>query len=113
MNFVGVFSYTLALASLYFAPVAAGQTAMTCFTSTGPDNPFDAPFFTITYPEPQIALLHLNGANDGFHEAIGDMIALSMTPDYFVQIGLMPASAVRTMPRCTSSSYWNMVIHSI
>jgi peptidyl-dipeptidase A len=40
------------------------------------------------------SFLYLNGANDGFHEAIGDMIALSMTPDYFVQIGLMPASAV-------------------
>ncbi|WP_417321416.1 M2 family metallopeptidase [Erythrobacter aureus] len=30
--------------------------------------------------------LHLNGANDGFHEAIGDMIALSITPEYLVQI---------------------------
>ena len=25
--------------------------------------------------------LHLNGANDGFHEAIGDAIALSITPE--------------------------------
>ncbi len=33
--------------------------------------------------------LHLNGANDGFHEAIGDMIALSVTPDYLVKIGLL------------------------
>jgi len=33
--------------------------------------------------------LHLNGANDGFHEAIGDMIALSITPDYLVKIGLL------------------------
>ncbi len=30
-----------------------------------------------------------NGANDGFHEAIGDMIALSITPDYLVKIGLL------------------------
>ena len=30
-----------------------------------------------------------DGANDGFHEAIGDMIALSITPDYLVQIGLL------------------------
>lgn len=30
-----------------------------------------------------------NGANDGFHEAIGDMIALSITPDYLVEIGLL------------------------
>ncbi len=38
--------------------------------------------------------LHLNGANDGFHEAIGDAIALSITPDYLVQIGLLDADKV-------------------
>lgn len=35
-----------------------------------------------------------NGANDGFHEAIGDMIALSITPEYLVEIGLLDADAV-------------------
>ena len=30
-----------------------------------------------------------NGANGGFHEAIGDMIALSITPDYLQQLGLI------------------------
>ena len=34
-------------------------------------------------------LLYLDSANDGFHEAIGDMIALSVTPEYLVQIGLL------------------------
>ena len=29
------------------------------------------------------------GAHDGFHEAIGDMIALSITPDYLKQTGLL------------------------
>lgn len=29
------------------------------------------------------------GANGGFHEAIGDMVALSITPDYLRQIGLL------------------------
>ena len=38
--------------------------------------------------------LYLNGANDGFHEAIGDFVALSITPEYLVQIGLMPRSKV-------------------
>jgi peptidyl-dipeptidase A len=38
--------------------------------------------------------LHLNGANDGFHEAIGDAVALSITPDYLVQIGLLDAAKV-------------------
>ncbi len=32
--------------------------------------------------------LFRNGANDGFHEAIGDSIALSITPDYLKQLGL-------------------------
>ena len=38
--------------------------------------------------------LHLNGANDGFHEAIGDMIALSITPEYLVQIDMLDESQV-------------------
>jgi peptidyl-dipeptidase A len=40
------------------------------------------------------SFLHLNGANDGFHEAIGDMLALSITPEYLVQIGLLDKSQV-------------------
>jgi peptidyl-dipeptidase A len=38
--------------------------------------------------------LYKNGANDGFHEAIGDFIALSVTPEYLVQIGLLDRSKV-------------------
>ena len=38
--------------------------------------------------------LYLNGANDGFHEAIGDMIALSITPEYLVQIDMLDESQV-------------------
>jgi peptidyl-dipeptidase A len=34
-------------------------------------------------------LLFKNGANDGFHEAIGDAIALSITPRYLQQVGLL------------------------
>jgi peptidyl-dipeptidase A len=30
-----------------------------------------------------------NGANDGFHEAIGDTVALSITPAYLKQVGLI------------------------
>jgi peptidyl-dipeptidase A len=43
--------------------------------------------------------LFQNGAHDGFHEAIGDFIALNGTPEYLAQIGLIrrnqipPASA--------------------
>ncbi|WP_106639230.1 M2 family metallopeptidase [Allosphingosinicella vermicomposti] len=38
--------------------------------------------------------LYLNSANDGFHEAIGDTIALSVTPEYLTQIGLLDKSKV-------------------
>jgi peptidyl-dipeptidase A len=38
--------------------------------------------------------LFQDGANDGFHEAIGDTIALSITPDYLVRVGLL-----RTAPQ--------------
>jgi len=34
-------------------------------------------------------VLYRGGAHDGFHEAIGDFIALSITPNYLVQIGLL------------------------
>lgn len=33
--------------------------------------------------------LYKTGANDGFHEAVGDTIALSITPKYLKQIGLL------------------------
>lgn len=42
----------------------------------------------------QQPFLYLNGAHDGFHEAIGDFIALSITPEYLVQIGLLDAAKV-------------------
>jgi peptidyl-dipeptidase A len=42
------------------------------------------------------SLLYLNGANDGFHEAIGDAVALSITPNYLVQIGLLDQAKVPT-----------------
>jgi peptidyl-dipeptidase A len=37
-------------------------------------------------PQPQILR---DSANDGFHEAIGDTIALSVTPEYLVKVGLV------------------------
>ncbi len=38
--------------------------------------------------------LYLTGANDGFHEAIGDMISLSITPEYLVQIDMLDRDQV-------------------
>ncbi|MFA5989277.1 MAG: M2 family metallopeptidase [Sphingomonas sp.] len=40
------------------------------------------------------SLLYASGANDGFHEAIGDFVALSITPQYLVDIGLLNAAKV-------------------
>jgi peptidyl-dipeptidase A len=34
-------------------------------------------------------MLFRDSANDGFHEAIGDTVALSVTPEYLVKIGLL------------------------
>jgi len=42
-------------------------------------------------PQP---FLFKNSANDGFHEAIGDFIALSITPQYLVDIGLLDQAKV-------------------
>jgi peptidyl-dipeptidase A len=33
--------------------------------------------------------LYQSGANDGFHEAVGDTLALSITPEYLAEIGLL------------------------
>ena len=41
-------------------------------------------------------------ANDGFHEAIGDTIALSVTPEYLVKIGLL-AEGARCLARHRSA----------
>jgi peptidyl-dipeptidase A len=37
----------------------------------------------------QQPFLFKNGANDGFHEAIGDSIALAITPEYLQKVGLL------------------------
>jgi peptidyl-dipeptidase A len=45
----------------------------------------------------KLPFLFRDGANDGFHEAAGDTISLSITPEYLVKIGLLdqapPASS--------------------
>jgi len=37
----------------------------------------------------ELPFIYRNSANDGFHEAIGDAVALSVTPAYLVDIGLL------------------------
>ena len=40
----------------------------------------------------KLPMVFRDSANDGFHEAIGDTIALSVTPEYLVKIGLLDKS---------------------
>jgi peptidyl-dipeptidase A len=44
----------------------------------------------------QQPFLFRDSANDGFHEAIGDVIALSVTPEYLVKIGLLEKAPDQT-----------------
>ncbi len=44
--------------------------------------------------------LFKNGANDGFHEAIGDSIALAITPEYLNKVGLLT-----TIPQSDDTGY--------
>ena len=45
------------------------------------------PFYALSYR--QLPFLLQGAAHDGFHEAIGDTVNLSMTPAYLQQIGLL------------------------
>jgi peptidyl-dipeptidase A len=48
-------------------------------------------FYDIAYmPQP---ILFQDGAHDGFHEAVGDTINLSMTEGYLANVGLLPPGA--------------------
>jgi peptidyl-dipeptidase A len=38
------------------------------------------------------SILFRDSANEGFHEALGDTVALSVTPEYLVKIGLLEAA---------------------
>ena len=42
----------------------------------------------------KLPFLYQNSANDGFHEALGDFVGLSVTPEYLVQIGLLDPAKV-------------------
>jgi peptidyl-dipeptidase A len=44
-------------------------------------------YYDLSYAKQPV--LFRGGANDGFHEAIGDTMALSITPEYLKQIGLL------------------------
>ncbi|USD22667.1 M2 family metallopeptidase [Microbulbifer variabilis] len=63
-----------------------------CINKTGEDlvtihHELGHNFYQRIYKEQPF--LYKEGANDGFHEAVGDTIALSITPKYLKEIGLM------------------------
>src|ERR1700689_978172 len=53
----------------------------------------------------QLPILFQSGANDGFHEAIGDTIQLSMTPEYLKEKGLL--AKVVTSDKATINEQMN------
>ncbi len=52
-----------------------------------------------------------SGAHDGFHEAIGDTVNLSMTPAYLHQIGL--TGAVKTSPEATINQQMKQALDKV
>lgn len=44
-------------------------------------------YYQLSYKD--LPVIFRDSANDGFHEALGDTISLSVTPEYLVQIGLL------------------------
>jgi peptidyl-dipeptidase A len=63
-----------------------------CIEQTGEDfstihHELGHNFYQRAYKD--LPVIFRDSANDGFHEAIGDTIALSVTPEYLVRIGLL------------------------
>ena len=58
-------------------------------------------------------LLFQNGAHDGFHEAVGDTVNLSMTPAYLAKIGLVPAAAKKEGREALINQQMKMALQKI
>ena len=55
--------------------------------------------------------LFQNGAHDGFHEAIGDTVMLSLTPSYLASIGLVPPAAEN--PQATINGQMKLALEKV
>lgn len=66
-------------------------------------------FYYLSYKDQP--LLFQSGAHDGFHEAIGDTVNLSMTPAYLRQIGL--ADAVRDSEQATINQQMRLALDKL
>ena len=61
----------------------------------------------------ELPVLFQNGANDGFHEAIGDTIALSVTPSYLANLGLMTAPSAAEAEQATLNEQMKRALEKI
>jgi peptidyl-dipeptidase A len=66
-------------------------------------------FYDLSYN--QQPYMFQNGAHDGFHEAIGDTVNLSMTPAYLHQIGLI--GAVKQSPEATINQQMKLALDKV
>jgi peptidyl-dipeptidase A len=66
-------------------------------------------FYYLSYQDQPY--LFQGGANDGFHEAIGDTVNLSMTPAYLHEIGL--TGAVQRSPEATINQQMKLALDKI
>jgi peptidyl-dipeptidase A len=66
-------------------------------------------FYYLSYKDQPY--LFQGGANDGFHEAIGDTVNLSMTPAYLHQIGL--AGEVKRSPEATINQQMKLALDKL
>ncbi len=61
----------------------------------------------------KLPILLQQGANDGFHEAIGDTIALSVTPEYLRTVGLLRAGAPAAGDRGRINQQMKMALEKV
>jgi peptidyl-dipeptidase A len=61
----------------------------------------------------RLPMLFQQGANDGFHEAIGDTMALSVTPEYLASIGLRGGAAPRASERARINQQMKMALDKV
>jgi peptidyl-dipeptidase A len=66
-------------------------------------------FYFLSYKDQPF--MFQSGANDGFHEAIGDTVNLSMTPAYLHQIGLL--GAVKTSDEATINQQMRLALDKL
>jgi peptidyl-dipeptidase A len=68
-------------------------------------------YYQLSYKD--LPTLFQDGANDGFHEAIGDTIALSVTPKYMVDIGVLDKSAAKSNEKADTNELMKRALDGV